>query len=397
MTPATTGVAAVGTTSDVTLPAAQPPAPSSSLSAPAPPSWADVLASLDDGVVVLDRDGVVLDLTPAAEQTLGLSPSHAIDHAVSELLPAGDPNAWLAELCHHTLRDGAARRRSEGTIHRGRVDRPVQASCAPIQDGDGAVRGAVLILHDLTLQRELEAQTRRADRLASLGTVALGLAHEIRNPLGGIKGAAQLLRASLHDAEQRECTDLIVREVERLDGLLGQLRALSQPQALQRQPVNVHRILNEVLALQRKAAGWGQVTLRTEFDPSLPPVDGDRARLSQVFLNLVKNALEALDGQGQLLIATQFQHGFHIRRSGGRGRLLAVLIEDTGPGVPPADQAELFAPFFTTKGAGTGLGLAICHRIVTEHGGTIAYEDRVGGGARFRVTLPVSEHDDGTH
>lgn len=387
----TTWTPVAGTISDVSArPShAVPPA------APAPPTWGDVLASLDDGVVLLDRDGVVSDLTPAAEQTLGVSPSHAIARPVRELLPADEPNGWLAELCERTLRDGALRRRSEGIIRRGRQECPVLASCAPIQDDDGAVRGAVLILHDLTLQRDLEAQTRRADRLSSLGTVALGLAHEIRNPLGGIKGAAQLLRASLDDPEQRECTDLIVREVERLDGLLSQLRALSQPQTLQRHPVNVHRILNEVLALQRNAPAWGQVQLRTEFDPSLPPVDGDRARLTQVFLNLVKNALEALDGRGQLLIATQFQHGFHIRRSGGRGRLLAVLIDDTGPGVAPADQAELFAPFFTTKGGGTGLGLAICHRIVTEHGGTIAYEDRVGGGARFRVTLPVSEHDDG--
>src|SRR5439155_23608624 len=143
-----------------------------------------------------------------------------------------------------------------------------------------------------------------ADRLAALGTVALGLAHEIRNPLGGIKGAAQLLRAALHDPDLLRCTDIIVREVERLDGLVGQLRELSVPPRLQLEPVNIHRVLNDVLALQRQVPAWGAITLRTAFDPSLPPVDGDRAQLTQVFLNLVKNSLEALEGGGELVVET---------------------------------------------------------------------------------------------
>ena len=376
------------------------PAPSRRAGTPAPepppPSWADALASVDDAIILLDAAGRIVELTPAAEQILQLSPTNALRHDIATILPANLPNAWLGELCHHTLRPGALRCRSEGTLSRGRHDVPVLASCAPVQGSDGTIRGAVLILHDLTLQRELEAQTRRADRLANLGTVTLGLAHEIRNPLGGIKGAAQLLRGSLSNPEQRECTDLIVREVERLDDLLAQLRRLSQPHPLQRRPTNVHRVLNEVLALQRATPTWGQITLRTEFDPSLPPVDGDHAQLTQVFLNLCKNAIESMDGRGHLVITSQFEHTFHIRRATGSGRLLSILIEDSGPGVPQADQAELFTPFFTTKGGGTGLGLAICHRIVTEHGGSITYEDRPAGGARFRVTLPLSDHDDGT-
>src|SRR5262249_52368129 len=149
--------------------------------------------------------------------------------------------------------------------------------------------------------------TRRAERLAALGTVARGLAHEIRNPLGGIKGAAQLIRGAVGDPELRHCTDIIVREVERLDGLVEQLRELSMRPRLQLGPVNIHRVLNDVLALQRQAALWGGVQLRTTFDPSLPPVHGDRAQLTQVFLNLVKNALEALDGHGELAIATRIE------------------------------------------------------------------------------------------
>ena len=173
----------------------------------------------------------------------------------------------------------------------------MSASCAPVHDEQGELRGAVLVLHDLTLERALDTTTRRADHLAALGSVALGLAHEIRNPLGGIKGAAQLLRANLSDPAQVQATDVIIREVDRLDGLIEQLRGLGTPPHLQLAPQNIHRILNDVLALQRQAPDWGQIVLRTEFDPSLPAVLGDRAQLTQVFLNLVRNAVESLGGQ----------------------------------------------------------------------------------------------------
>jgi two-component system nitrogen regulation sensor histidine kinase GlnL len=251
--------------------------------------------------------------------------------------------------------------------------------------------GAVLVLRDLTLQQTLEATTRRADRLAALGTVASGLAHEIRNPLGGIKGAAQLLRGALEDPELLHCADIIIREVERLDGLVEQLRELATPPRLQLEPVNIHRVLNDVLVLQRQAPAWGSAVLRTAFDPSLPDVQGDRAQLTQVFLNLVKNAIEALDGGGELTVSTRIETRFHIRRGSGRGRFLSVLIEDSGPGIPDDHQTQLFSPFFSTKPRGSGLGLAVCHRIVNEHGGAIAYEARPGGGSCFRVTLPVRE------
>ena len=199
----------------------------------------------------------------------------------------------------------------------------------------------------------------------------------------------------MRDPELLRCTDIIIHEVDRLDGLLEQLRELTVPATLHLAPVNIHRVLNDVLALQRQAPAWGETTLRTEFDPSLPSVRGDQAQLTQVFLNLVKNALDALGGHGELGVSTRIETRYHIRRGHGRGQFLSVAVEDTGPGVSAEDQAQLFSPFFSTKAGGTGLGLALCHRIVVEHEGTIAYEPRRGGGARFRVTLPVSDGDVG--
>jgi two-component system nitrogen regulation sensor histidine kinase GlnL len=208
-----------------------------------------------------------------------------------------------------------------------------------------------------------------------------------------MKGAAQLLRGALADPDLVRCTDVIIREVERLDGLVEQLRELTVPPRLQLAPVNIHRVLNDVLTLERATPAWRRVTLRTSFDPSLPPVQGDAAQLVQVFLNLVRNAVESLDGAGELHLTTRLESRFHVRRGSGRGRFLQVAVEDTGPGIAAEHEANLFAPFFSTKTRGSGLGLAVCHRIVSQHGGTIVHEPRSGGGATFVVTLPVSEHD----
>ena len=353
--------------------------------------WADVLASISDGVIALDAAGILSALNPAAEHLIGVAASQAIGRPIQQLFGGRTANAWLAELALSTLEQGLARRRGEDRLRARGHEVSVSASCAPVHDEQGELRGAVLVLHDLTLERALDTTTRRADQLAALGSVPLGLAHEIRNPLGGIKGAAQLLRANLSDPAQVQATDVIIREVDRLDGLVEQLRGLGTPPRLQLAPQNIHRILNDVLALQRQAPDWGQIVLRTEFDPSLPEVLGDRAQLTQVFLNLVRNAVESLGGHGELTVSTRIETRYHVRRRSHRNQFLSVTVADDGPGVPEDVQNHLFSPFFTTKARGTGLGLAVCHRIVAEHGGIIAHEPRLGRGARFVVTLPVSE------
>ncbi len=353
--------------------------------------WADVLASISDGVIALDAAGILSALNPAAEHLTGVAASQALGLPIQDLFGDRSANAWLAELALSTLEQGLARRRGEDRLRAREHEIAVSASCAPVHDEQGELRGVVLVLHDLTLERALDITTRRADQLAALGDVALGLAHEIRNPLGGIKGAAQLLRAQLMDQGQIQATDIIVREVDRLDELIEQLKSLGTPPRLQLAPLNIHRILNDVLALQRQAPDWGTTALRTEFDPSLPEVLGDRAQLTQVFLNLVRNAVEALGGHGELTVATRIETRYHVRRRSHRNQFLSVTIADDGPGIPEDARSHLFSPFFTTKARGTGLGLAVCHRIVAEHGGIIVYEPRPGRGTRFIVTLPVSE------
>lgn len=343
-----------------------------------------------DGVLIVNATGILVEVNPAAEQLTGLSAPHLLGRSVGDVFPGPSENHWLATLVEGTLAARAAHR-TEGTLVRHREPLPVSATCAPVHASEGGSAGAVLILHERTLERRLAAAAARADRLAALAPVAAGLAHEIRNPLGGIKGAAQLLRGMLATPEQIDCTDVIIREVDRLDLLVEQLRDLTPRRPYAMGPVNIHRVLTDVLDLQRRSPDWGATRLRTEFDPSLPPVHGAHAALTQVFLNLLRNAMQALAGAGEIVVSTRMETDLRVRRDGGVRQHLSIAIEDNGSGVPPELQPHLFTPFFTTRPNGTGLGLAICHRIVTEHGGTIAYEDGRQHGARFCVTLPVDE------
>jgi two-component system nitrogen regulation sensor histidine kinase GlnL len=351
-----------------------------------------VLASVSEALLVVTADARLFALNPAAESLLELSEGLIRDAPLATVFPIDGANAWLVSIVRTTLATGTMQRRPEGTLVRRGKPVLVAATCGPMHDRSGTVRGAVLVLHDLTLERSLDETVRRAEHLTAFGSVVLGLAHEIRNPLSGIKGAARLLEQELTDPAQRRCTEIIVREVDRLEGLVTQLNTLREPRPLRRRPVNVHRVLHDVLSLQRRTPDWGSVVVRTAFDPSLPPVLGDADQLTQVFLNLVRNAVEALGGRGELHVGTRVETGLQVRLPEGTLKLASVAIGDTGPGVPADVEAQLFTPFCSTKARGSGLGLAVCHRIVREHGGTVGYERRAGGGALFRVTLPLTPH-----
>ncbi|MBI3302290.1 MAG: PAS domain-containing sensor histidine kinase, partial [Deltaproteobacteria bacterium] len=310
-------------------------------------------------------------------------------------------NPWIVEIVRRTLESGHSRTAGEGDLHsRSRRSTPVRLTCSPIFNGGEARLGLILVLHDLSHQKELAEEVQREDRLTHLGVVAAGLAHEIKNPLAGIRGAAQLLQGRVgSDPSVVEYATVMIREIDRLSGLLEQLLRLSTLPRLDAQPVNVHKVLTDVLLLERETAPQG-VKILTHFDPSLPDIQGDEAQLTQVFRNLIKNALQALTGRrgGELTISTRMETDFHLLRSeekGGRGsarrgRFLSIDFADNGSGIAAEHLPRLFTPFFTTKSQGTGLGLAISQRIVAQHGGTIRVESAPGQGTLFHVHLPVT-------
>jgi two-component system nitrogen regulation sensor histidine kinase GlnL len=174
--------------------------------------------------------------------------------------------------------------------------------------------------------------------------------------------------------------------------LIEQLLDLSRPAQLTLGPVNIHEILEDVLLLESQAVGVGEIHMKKWFDPSLPPIRGDRAQLTQVFLNLVKNAFQAMAGGGALTVTTRLETDYHVREHGtAPNRFIWVDLADEGCGIREEDLAHIFSPFFTTKNNGTGLGLATCYRIIKEHGGTIRVESIEGRGSIFKVSLVVAD------
>ena len=354
-------------------------------------SWEYILASLEDGVILIDQDGKVSFFNQAAEVLTELPASHVLHQDYTAVF-ARTP--WLVEMVKKSRPPQQTGSRGEGDLARTRGRQvPVNLTVSPLQDSDGRFSGSILLARDLTHRRELEEDLKRADRLALLGTLAAGLAHEIKNPLGGIKGAAQLFKREVNrNPELLQYAEIMVREVDRVNLLIEQLLDISRPAKLNLDALNIHELLDAVLLLEREAVPDRSVVVKKNFDPSLPPIRGDRAQLTQVFLNLVKNALQAMKGKGCLTVTTRMATDFHIRDQGGEwAKFIRVDVEDDGPGIKEEDLPHIFSPFFSTKNNGAGLGLAICYRIIKEHGGLIRVDNREGGGASFKVSLLVVE------
>ncbi len=352
--------------------------------------WLHVLQSLDDGVVLFDDADHVAFLNDGAAELTGVSARRARRQSAERLFRGA--NRWVVDLVVGSRLAGARRARADLSLSgpEGR-QRPVRAAASPVLDGHAHTVGTLLTFHDLSYERELQARRGEAERLAHLEVLLAGLAHEIKNPLSGMRGAAQILAAAQPaDARARECSQIIVSEADRLDRLLTQLLDLTGPSRLDRRAVNVHELIDRVIAIESAAAPDGPSFVR-RFDPSLPPVSADPQRLIQVLLNLVRNAVEASPPKAAITVTTRIENSYFAGRPRGRGRFLSIDVRDQGPGVPAEECDRIFSPFFTTKAGGTGLGLAISRRIVADHGGVLRAARHEGGGAVFTVTLPVAE------
>jgi two-component system nitrogen regulation sensor histidine kinase GlnL len=332
-----------------------------------------VVDSIADAVVVVGSDGGVLHLNPPAEELFGRSRERAVG-LPARALPGGAPLAAIAE------RTCASQEGQAADLASPRDPAVAMAvDAAPLLEGVSCV-GAVLILR----------APRSAERTLDFEALAAGLAHEIRNPLAGLQGSAELL-AREAEGGAREYAAVIAREAKRVDGLVKELLDLARPAALQAGPVSVHEVVGDVLALARGIPGADRVAFAERYDPSLPPVHGDQEKLTQVVLNLVRNALDAVAGRPASRITLETGvASLRLRSASGRTRPLArIAVVDDGPGVPEAMLPRLFTPFATSKPHGTGLGLAVSRRIVEAHGGRIEVRNRPGGGAEATVYLPL--------
>lgn len=344
-----------------------------------------VLNALADPVMVVNRAGAIEYVNLAAEQFFDASQTWLCERTLADLIPGDSPLFAMIDQVHA---GGASLSEYGVTLETPRIgSRLVTIQVAPIPDVPGTV---VVSFHDRSIASKMTRQMDSRNAARSVTGMAAVLAHEVKNPLSGIRGAAQLLETGV-SAEDRKLTRLICDETDRICALVDRMEVFSDHPFIERGPVNIHQVLEHVRELAKN--GFARhIRFKERYDPSLPAVAGDRDQLIQVFLNLVKNAAEAAPKVGgEVTLTTGYQIGLRLAQPGSNRRThlpLLVTVEDNGEGIPEDLRPHLFDPFVTTKAGGTGLGLPLVAKIVGDHGGIIEFTSEPGHTV-FRVYLPV--------
>jgi two-component system nitrogen regulation sensor histidine kinase GlnL len=349
-----------------------------------------LLAALPHPILVLGDDDRVLYANAAAESFFSLSQGMLKRQTLPDIIAFSSP---LAALVGQVRRTGATVNEYgvDVGLPRSGVNRVVDVFGGALPDNAGLI---VLMLQQRSMAQMIERQLTHRAAARSVSGMAQVLAHEIKNPLSGIRGAAQLLEPGLKD-EDRALTQLICTETDRIRTLVDRMEVFGDERPLVAEPVNIHSVLDHVKRLAE--SGFAErIKIGVEFDPSLPPVAGNRDKLIQAFLNLVKNAAEAIaEGRehGRIMLRTAFRPGVRLAVPGTGTRVslpLMIEVEDSGPGVSEQLKPHLFDPFVTTKRTGTGLGLALVAKIIGDHGGVIECESEPKRTV-FRVLLPLQD------
>ncbi|MFQ5874024.1 MAG: ATP-binding protein, partial [Dehalococcoidia bacterium] len=341
----------------------------------------NILGTIESGVIAVDRDGMITLFNSAAERMTRLHASNIKGNPLRRLpVP-------LAAPLQSTLADGASRPQFETLLHdeAGQL-MPMICSTSPLKDRVETILGAVAVFSDLTRLKQLESEKRRAEQLASIGALASGIAHEIKNPLVAIRTFAELLPERFTDEDFRgDFSQVVIREIERIDDLVARLRGLATSRARSLSCLDLRETIEETLALLRGKLEQSGVTVKRVYKAELPLVAGDPAQLKQLFLNLFMNALEAMERGGVLSI--------HLaRQAGPEKHTLVAQVSDTGTGIPENLLGSMFEPFVTTKPRGSGLGLSICQGIADAHHATIRVYNNTGtDGTTVAIEFPLEE------
>jgi two-component system nitrogen regulation sensor histidine kinase GlnL len=352
----------------------------------------NIFSSLIDGVLLVSRDLTILKSNPAVEEMFHRSKDFFEGRPVSELFPV-QPD--IQNKIERVLDTGISYRDIECEGFRKSTATPFPASLtlSPFLDQNGQIQGVILFVKNMSLLKELQEFSRTSDNLSNIESLALGMAHEIRNPLGGIRASAQLLRQELKNPEQQEYLDVVISEVDRINRLIERMMNFTRPGELSLKEINIHKILKDITLLEQEAVAQKHIRLEQVYDPSIPLIQADEDQLKQVFFNLIQNAIEASSDKGKIQLVTRVSTGYSIkaRHTANPGQSIVVEIIDSGMGIGDSDMKNLFTPLFTTKSKGSGLGLPISLKIVENHGGKIKITSEKGLGTTAQVFLPVRQ------
>ena len=339
-----------------------------------------IIQGSGEGVITCDEEDRVISWNRAAEAIYGFTSEEMTDRRIAGLFGSRDPGRVEWEAMADRLRAGETVRHFQAEqVRKDGRHITVDITRSPLVDAKGRHRGSVSLVDDVSEIKEMERRLRRQERLAAVGQLAASVAHEIKNPLAGIRGACEIIDGKLEaGAAEKELTAEVLREVDRLNRTVTDLLDFARPRVKHAVSSDLHEILDAVVALALEDPRARNVVIERDYDDALPRVKVDPHQMEQVFLNLLLNAFQAVDYRGRVRLATHLNARFAV-----------VRVADDGCGVEPGSAQRIFEPFFTTRARGSGLGLAIVRNLVGDHGGRIELAESEGRGAAFDVFLPM--------
>lgn len=343
-----------------------------------PEFYRGLLDFMPEGVVVADEDLRIVSLNEPSESMLNISRKKTVGEQVAKFFPSE-----ITRLCRRVISEQRVVQEDDIALRGTGNSLRVECTGSPVYRSDGNPNGLILQIRDADKMGMLSIMSGNGSFGEDYESLVMGLAHEIKNPLSGIKGAAQLLEGPLSDAQRRRCSSIIAKETERLRNLMDRLLKPSRFAHSPPEPVDVNEMLIDIMFLESNL--HENIEFRHKLDITIPPVPGDSDSLKQVFLNLIQNAAEAVGNRGEITVSTKWVADYRIRNS----NTVLISVRDDGEGIPRENLKKIFTPFFSGKRDGTGLGLFISSRVVAKHGGAIAAESAEGGGSVFRVHLPA--------
>lgn len=340
----------------------------------------EVFDSLADGIVITNRDLKVIDINDSANLILNTSIKKVVGKKYSEIF-----SPEINKIAEKAFKE--ERTISEDEIEFGAfLSNPtfLQVTASPYFSNEGVLKGLIIQLRDIEGIKFLSGFNSQQSFNSNFENLILGLAHELKNPLSGIKGAAQLLSSKPSKKEIDKCSEIIDKEADRLIDLLDRLKRIDDFSEDMLQPVDIHEILLEIIFLESKSLE-SRIKFKQNFDVTIPPIKGDKNSLKQVFINLINNAVQSISNTGTVSLTTKWVNDYKIKSK----YAILISVKDSGTGIPKDQLDKVFTPFFTTKESGSGLGLFLSNQIIAKHGGAVFVDSKQNEGSEFKIYLPA--------